>query len=56
MIGPNGIPVGIPLSEIEAYSRMFGFDTMRAKEDLVIYVRACDNVWLEEMDKRRPSG
>ena len=54
MIGPNGIPCGIPLSEIESYARMFGFDTLEDRFDLMQYVRACDDAWLTEMQKRRP--
>ena len=54
MIGPNGIPSGIALSEIEAYARMFGFDSLEDRFDLMHYVMVCDRLWLEEMMKRRP--
>ena len=54
MIGPNGIPSGIALSEIEAYARMFGFDTLEDRFDLMHYVMVCDRTYLGELEKRRP--
>lgn len=59
MIHPNGTPGGIPLSEIETYARMFGFDeTLEDRFDLMHYVKVCDDTWISEMTKRRakPSG
>ncbi len=53
-IGPNGTPSGIPLSEIESYARMFGFDDLEDRFDLMHYVRICDDVWLSEIKKRSP--
>lgn len=43
------------MSEIEAYARMFGFDTLEDRFDLMYYVMECDRCWLEEMRKRRPA-
>lgn len=51
-MGANGVPSGIPLSEIEAYARMFGFDSLADRFDLMHYVRVCDQTWLKEIAKR----
>lgn len=58
IIGPNGAPSGIPLSEIESYARMFGFSNLEDRFDLMHYVRICDDVWLSEVKKRsrKPDG
>lgn len=53
MIAPNGQPSGIALSEIESYARMFGFETLDDRFDLMYYVKVCDDTWLQEMNKRR---
>jgi hypothetical protein len=53
MIGPNGQPSGIALSEIESYARMFGFETLDDRFDLMNYIKVCDDTWLAEMNKRR---
>jgi len=52
MIAGNGVPCGIAISEIESYARMFGFDTMADRFDLMHYVRHCDDVWMNEVKKR----
>lgn len=57
MIGAEGAPSGIPMTEIEAYGRMFGYDTFEDRFDLMMYVRFCDDVWLEYVgNKRRDSA
>lgn len=56
IIGPGGIPSGIPLSEIEAYARIFNFTDIGDRQDLVHYVKVCDEAWLTEAEKRRASG
>jgi hypothetical protein len=56
MIAPNGVPSGIPLSEIQAYAEMFGFDSMQDRFDLMQFVKACDEVWLQQVEKRRSNG
>jgi len=53
MIAPNGQPSGIALSEIESYARMFGFETMDDRFDLLHFVKVCDDIWLKEVNKRR---
>jgi len=53
IMGPNGTPSGIALSEIESYSRMFGHDSLEDRLDLVHYVKICDDAWLTEVNKRR---
>jgi hypothetical protein len=53
MIRPDGSPCGIAMSEIESYSRMFGFDSFDDRLDLAHFVRVCDAVWMAEMKKRR---
>lgn len=53
MIGANGTPSGIPLSEMESYARMFGFGSLEDRLDLVHYVKICDDAWLTEVNKRR---
>lgn len=53
MIAPDGSPVGISLLEIEAYARMFGFDTLEDRHDLLHYVKICDHAWLEEVKRRQ---
>lgn len=53
MIGSNGNPSGIALSEIESYARMFGFASLEDRLDLVHYVKICDDAWLNEVNKRR---
>ena len=53
IIGPNGQPSGIPLSEIESYARMFGFETLADRFDLMHYIKVCDDTWLSEVNKRR---
>lgn len=40
------------MSEIEAYSRLFGFDGFEDRVDLVHYVKVCDSAWIEQMKKR----
>lgn len=41
------------MTEIEAYSRLFGFDDFQDRVDLVHYVLVCDATWRIEMQKRR---
>uniref|UniRef100_A0AAU7VGH1 Uncharacterized protein n=1 Tax=Dinoroseobacter phage vB_DshS_R26L TaxID=3161158 RepID=A0AAU7VGH1_9CAUD len=53
MMGANGTPSGIPLSEMESYARMFGFGSPEDRLDLVHYVKICDDAWLTEVNKRR---
>jgi len=53
MMGGNGTPSGIALSEIESYARMFKFDSLEDRLDLVHYVKICDDAWLTEVNKRR---
>ena len=53
IIGPNGQPSGIALSEIESYARMFGFETLDDRFDLMHFIKVCDDTWLTELNKRR---
>lgn len=53
ILGPNGAPGGIPLSEIESYARMVGFESLEDRLDLMHYIRICDDAWLGEVGKRR---
>ena len=53
ILGANGTPSGIPLSEIESYARVFGFDDLEDRLDLVHFVKICDDAWLAEVNKRR---
>lgn len=39
--------------ELDAYARLFGFDTLEDRTDLVHFVKVCDATWLAEMQKRR---
>ena len=53
ILGPDGTPSGIALTEIESYSRMFGFDSLDDRVELVHFVKICDDAWLAEVNKRR---
>lgn len=53
MFRPDGSPSGLLLSEIESYSRIYGFWSFDDRTDLVHYVKVCDATWLAEMKKRR---
>jgi|AVFP01.1.fsa_nt_gi hypothetical protein len=54
MVGPSRSLCGISVSEIEAYANLLEFNTIQDRLDLLTYVKFCDAVWLEEMEKRRP--
>ena len=54
IIGPNGHPSGIAITEIKAYARMFGFDSLEDRFDLMHFVKVCDDAWMQQAEKRRP--
>lgn len=41
--GPNGEPQAIPISEVEAYTRMFGFTDV---DDFLYFIQVCDHAWI----------
>ena len=53
IIGDEGVPSGIAMSEIESYCRMFGFDSLEDRFDLMHYIKFCDSIFLEEVGKKR---
>jgi hypothetical protein len=50
-MGFNG-PLRIPLSEIEAYSRLRALDFSQ-RQDFLFYVERLDNVWMTHIQKLR---
>lgn len=51
MIAGNGHALSIPVSEVFAYAQMFGFDDLAEREDLIYFVRCCDDTWLSQVNK-----
>jgi hypothetical protein len=44
----QGKPNPIPLSEIEAFCNLYGYDTLDQRHCILHYARVCDKAYLEE--------
>jgi len=43
----NGNPNGIPMTEIEAFCNLCGYDTLEERHYVLNYIRICDKAYLE---------
>lgn len=46
----------IPVSEIWAYAKLKEWDTTLERFELEFYIRACDNIYLEALARKRKSN